>query len=70
MHDWFSCKETLPSSEMSVYQTELKKQITDLWEVCDGVEKRQNSQVFLWRWLLKQRNACEVSDFFFFLKNE
>lgn len=46
MHDWFSFKETLQSSEMRVYQMGLKNQVTDWWEVSDGVDKRQNSQVF------------------------
>lgn len=29
MHDWFSFKETLQSSEMRVYQMGLKIQVTD-----------------------------------------
>lgn len=29
MHDWFSFKETLHSSEMRVYQMGLKIQVTD-----------------------------------------
>lgn len=29
MHDWFSFKETLQSSEMIVYQMGLKIQVTD-----------------------------------------